>query len=183
MMHRFRIGAFARMAILLVMASLGWTRGVCAQEAGNGAKSGSAAAKGEAKVAPAAQAHSAADDNTFALTKEYAVVNVARPILMEKVDLAKDGFIREWYRVEWRTGDPFYLFVIRPRGVEKPPVILYLPSFPQDMEIYQKNEWDEAAVRGGYAVVGFVGNVTGHRTRYRKLVRQRDAGSAHQHHA
>jgi hypothetical protein len=172
MMHRWGIRAFAGMAIFMVLVSLALPRGLRAQEAANGAKSGGSAApaaKGEANVTTAAQAHSAADDNTFALVKEYAVVNAVRPILMEKVDLAKDGFTREWYRVEWRTGDPFYLFVIRPRGVEKPPVILYLPSFPQDMELFQKNEWDEAAVRGGYAVVGFIGNVTGHRTRYRVL--------------
>lgn len=103
------------------------------------------------------------------LTREYTTVKYARPILGEKVVMPKNSFIREWYRAEWRTGDPFYFYVIRPKNVEKPPVILYLVSFPDDTELFTNNEWCDLVVRGGYATVGFVGAVTGHRTRYRLL--------------
>jgi hypothetical protein len=91
------------------------------------------------------------------------------PKLLEKAEIPNTSFIRETLRAEWRAGDPFYIYVIRPKGVAKPPVILYLPSFPDDTDLFLKNGWCELAVRGGYAVVGFVGNVTGHRTRYRLL--------------
>jgi len=51
--------------------------------------------------------------------------------------------------------------------VERAPVILYLYSFPEDTGQFKDNFWCETAVSGGYAAVGFVGAVTGHRTRYR----------------
>jgi hypothetical protein len=77
------------------------------------------------------------------------------------------GFIRERYFVNWRPKDPFDLYVIRPKGVMKPPVILTLYSYPDDTDNFKTNAWCEAAVSKGYAVVGFVGAVTGHRIRYR----------------
>ena len=77
------------------------------------------------------------------------------------------GFVRERYFVNWRPSDPFDLYVIRPKGVFKTPVILTLYSFPDDTENFKNNAWCEAAVKNGYAVVGFVSAVTGHRNRYR----------------
>lgn len=77
------------------------------------------------------------------------------------------GFIRQRYFVNWRPKDPFDLYVIRPKGVMKPPVILTLYSYPDDTDNYKNNAWCEEAVSKGYAVVGFVGAVTGHRNRYR----------------
>jgi hypothetical protein len=59
--------------------------------------------------------------------------------------------------------------VIRPKGVAKTPVMLYLPSFPDDTELFTNNQWCDLAVRGGYTTVGLVGAVTGHRTRYRLM--------------
>jgi hypothetical protein len=109
------------------------------------------------------------NQNIVILTREHAAMTPERPQVVEKVEMPNASFNREWYRVEWRTGDPFYLFVIRPKGDAKTPVILYLPSFPDDIDLFQKNSWCDLAVRGGYTVVGFVGNVTAHRTRYRVL--------------
>jgi hypothetical protein len=103
------------------------------------------------------------------LTLEHTTMTGTRPAVVEKVEMPNASFVREWYRVEWRTGDPFYLFVIRPKGTAKTPVILYLPSFPDDTDLFKNNSWCDLAVRGGYTVVGFVGNVTAHRTRYRVL--------------
>ena len=52
---------------------------------------------------------------------------VAQPLVPgDKVDLPRNSFIRELYQVQWRPGDPIDLYVIRPRGVTKPPVVLYL---------------------------------------------------------
>jgi len=79
----------------------------------------------------------------------------------------KTSFIRERFYVNWRPKDPFDLYVIRPKGVMKPPVIVTLYSYPDDTENFKSNEWCEAAVSRGYAVVGFVSAATGHRVLYR----------------
>src|SRR5215470_14312644 len=89
------------------------------------------------------------------------------PQLAARDQVPNTGFIRERYFVNWRPKDPFDLYVIRPKGVQKPPVILTLYSFPDDTENFKNNAWCEAAVNNGYAVVGFVSVATGHRTRYR----------------
>ena len=41
-------------------------------------------------------------------------------------------FIRQRFQLQWRPDDRLDLYIVRPRGVAKPPVILYLYSFPQD---------------------------------------------------
>lgn len=94
-------------------------------------------------------------------------LQMKQPVLSEKDDTPGTGFIRERYQVTWRQKDPFDLYVIRPRGSARSPVILYLYSFPEDTDQFKNNLWCETAVSGGYAAVGFVGAVTGHRTRYR----------------
>jgi hypothetical protein len=101
------------------------------------------------------------------LTLEKSSLRMERLVLAETDDIPNTGFIRERYQVAWRPKDPFDLYVIRPRGVKKAPVIMYLYSFPEDTEQFKNNLWCETAVAGGYAAVGFVGAVTGHRTRYR----------------
>ena|SRR5215471_5515804 len=107
--------------------------------------------------------------DTAVLLREVAAVKIERPMLVEKAEVPKASFLREYYRVQWRAKDPFDLYVIRPKGAAKTPVILFLPSYPDDTELFKNNKWCDLAVRGGYTVVGFVGAVTGHRTRYRLL--------------
>src|SRR5215475_740821 len=89
------------------------------------------------------------------------------PQLAERDQIPGTGFTRERYFVNWRPADPFDLYVILPKGVMKPPVILALYSYPDDTENYKNNAWCEAAVSKGYAVVGFVAAITGHRNRFR----------------
>ena len=101
------------------------------------------------------------------LTLENSTLRMQPPVLADRGDFGSHGFIRERYMVNWRPVDPFDLYVIRPKGVEKPPVILYLYSFPDDTDAFKSDAWCERAVSGGYAAVGFVSALTGHRTRYR----------------
>ncbi|GAC1635117.1 MAG: hypothetical protein NVS9B14_11950 [Candidatus Acidiferrum sp.] len=89
------------------------------------------------------------------------------PQLAETDQIPGTGFIRQRYFVNWRPKDPFDLYVIRPKSVLKPPVILTLYSYPDDTENFKNNAWCEAAVSQGYAVVGLVSAVTGHRNRFR----------------
>jgi len=87
----------------------------------------------------------------------------AVPILGEKDEVPTTSFIRERYQMLWRPGDPLDVYVVRPRGVAKPPVILYLYSFPQDTDRFKNDRWCETVTSNGFAAVGFVSELTGHR--------------------
>jgi hypothetical protein len=66
-------------------------------------------------------------------------------------------------QVQWRWGDPLDLYVIKPKGVSKPPVILYLNSFPADTDRFKTEAFQNGAVQDGFAAVGFVSALTGPR--------------------
>jgi len=133
--------------------------GICGQE-------NSGAAKKAARSGAAAKPRSTQEDWTK-LSVQGTSLRMKQPELAQKDDIPNTRFIRERYQAQWRSKDPFDLYVIRPRGVERAPVILYLYSFPEDTEQFKNDFWCDTAVSGGYAAVGFVGAVTGHRARYR----------------
>ncbi|MGA2813900.1 MAG: alpha/beta hydrolase [Candidatus Acidiferrum sp.] len=85
------------------------------------------------------------------------------PLLGETDDLKDSDFVRQLYQVSWRPGDNIDLYVIRPRNVKKPPVILYLYDFPQDTDRFKNKRWCDMVTHGGYAAVGFVSALTGQR--------------------
>jgi pimeloyl-ACP methyl ester carboxylesterase len=72
-------------------------------------------------------------------------------------------FTRELIQVHWRFGDPIDLWVMKPAGVEKPPVVLYLYGYPSDTDRFRDDRYCQRITRGGYAAVGFVSALTGHR--------------------
>jgi hypothetical protein len=100
---------------------------------------------------------------------DRSTLRMIPPKFVAQEDLPEKSFIREHYEVTWRPKDPFDLYVIRPRGVAKPRAILYLYSFPDDTELFKDDHWCESVTSGGYAAVGFVSAVTGHRIRFRLL--------------
>jgi hypothetical protein len=65
--------------------------------------------------------------------------------------------------LQWRWGDPLDVYLIRPNGVEKPPVILNLYGYPADLDPYKNEMFQQALIKGGFAAVGFVSALTGHR--------------------
>src|SRR5271165_5682765 len=69
----------------------------------------------------------------------------------------------ELLQVQWRSGDPIDLYVMKPRGVKKPPVILYLYGYPTDTDIFKRDAYQELVTKDGFAAVGFVSALTGHR--------------------
>ncbi len=69
----------------------------------------------------------------------------------------------ELLQVQWRPADPIDLYVMKPKGVKKPPVILYLNGYPTDTEIFRRADYQELVTRDGCAAVGFVSALTGHR--------------------
>jgi len=83
------------------------------------------------------------------------------PLLGEKYDHPQ--FTRELLQVKWRQGDPIDLYVIRPKGVAHPPAILYLYSYPSETEVFRGDAYCANVTKGGFAAVGFVSALTGHR--------------------
>ena len=78
-------------------------------------------------------------------------------------------FVRELVRLEWRTGDPIDLWIMRPKLPGKVPVVLYLYGYPSDSDQFHDNGWGKRATADGFAAVGFVSALTGERYRYRPM--------------
>jgi len=72
-------------------------------------------------------------------------------------------YTMELLRVQWRAGDPIDLYVMKPKGIKKPPVILYLYGYPTDTDIFKNDDFEQLVTKNGVAAVGFVSALTGHR--------------------
>lgn len=101
------------------------------------------------------------DEALEALSLDSENLHAQQPLLSQK-DKAP-GFTREILQVEWRTGDRIYLYVMLPEGVEKPPVVLYLYSYPSETDRFRDDAFCGRLTRGGVAAVGFVSALTGQR--------------------
>jgi len=75
----------------------------------------------------------------------------------------KPQYTVELLRLQWRWGDPIDLYVMKPKGVKKPPVILYLYDYPTDTDIFMRDDYQDLVTKNGVAAVGFVSALTGHR--------------------
>ena len=73
------------------------------------------------------------------------------------------GYTVELLQVQWRFGDPLDLYVMKPKGISKPPVILYLYGYPADTDRFKDENFQKAVTKDGFAAVGFVSALTGHR--------------------
>jgi len=72
----------------------------------------------------------------------------------------KGDFTEELLRLEWRHGDVIDLYVLRPKGVEKPPAILYLYDYLNDYDRFRDDGWGKRVTKGGFAAVGFISAVS-----------------------
>ena len=73
------------------------------------------------------------------------------------------GYTVELLQVQWRFGDPIDLYVMKPKGISNPPVILYLYGYPADTDRFKSEDFQNAVIKDGFAAVGFVSALTGHR--------------------
>jgi hypothetical protein len=73
------------------------------------------------------------------------------------------GYTVELDEVQWRWGDPLDLYIVKPKSVKKPPVIVYLYGYPTDTDTFRNEAWQRAVTKDGFAAVGFVTALTGHR--------------------
>src|SRR5580692_7084494 len=58
---------------------------------------------------------------------------------------------------------PIELYVMKPKGVRKPPVVLYLYGYPADTDRFKNEDFQKTVTKDGFAAVGFVTALTGHR--------------------
>ncbi|AXC09548.1 hypothetical protein ACPOL_0163 [Acidisarcina polymorpha] len=72
-------------------------------------------------------------------------------------------FTRELLRVQWRSGDPIDLYIVRPAGVAKPPVIVYLYGYPGEAVRFLNSSLCKTVTRNGFAAVSFSSMLTGQR--------------------
>jgi hypothetical protein len=72
-------------------------------------------------------------------------------------------FSRQMIQVHWRSGDPIDLYVIRPKGAEKPAAVLYLYSYPSETDRFKDEAYCRRITSGGVAAIGFVSALTGPR--------------------
>ena len=85
----------------------------------------------------------------------------AQPLIGYRNDYP--GYTVELLQVQWRFGDPLDLYVMKPKGVKKPPVILYLYGYPSDTDRFKDESFQSTVTKDGFAAVGFVSALTGHR--------------------
>jgi hypothetical protein len=87
---------------------------------------------------------------------------VPEPALEAETDEG-NGFTRTLVQMKWRPGDPLDVYVILPKGVKNPPAVLYLYGYKDDTNRFKDNRWCERVTSGGFAAVGFVSALSGHR--------------------
>jgi len=73
------------------------------------------------------------------------------------------GYTVELTQVQWRWGDPLDLYIMKPKGVKKPPVILYLYGYPAGTPRFKDESFQASVTKDGFAAVGFVSALTGQR--------------------
>jgi hypothetical protein len=101
------------------------------------------------------------------ISLSHSELRAEPPLLGEKDD--QPHFTRELIQVKWRQGDPIDLYVIKPKGATKPPVVLYLYSYPTETDRFRDNRYCARITSGGFAAIGFVSALTGHRYRNRPM--------------
>jgi len=120
-----------------------------------------------ANATPPAPLHGRTVEDWSSLSLSGSELVPQTPTFGGKDDLP--GFTRELIQVKWRMGDPIDLYIIRPKYVPKPRVILYLYSYPSETERFRDNEYCARVTSGGVAAVGFVSALTGHRYAMRPM--------------
>jgi hypothetical protein len=79
------------------------------------------------------------------------------------------GFVRELVMLQWRPKDSIELWISRPKGAKKTPVILYLYSYTDSIDRFHDDGWCKRATADGFAAVGFVPALTDQRYKGRPM--------------
>jgi hypothetical protein len=97
--------------------------------------------------------HTVEDWSVISLDKSELKMSPPTPGEIDK----ERTYTRERWQVQWRDMDPIDLYIVKPVGVEKPPVIFYLYSSEvASKRPYINDGWCQRATAGGFAAIGFV---------------------------
>lgn len=97
--------------------------------------------------------HTVEDWSVLTLDKSELTMRVPN---LGEIDQEKT-YTRERWQVQWRDMDPIDLYIVRPKGVEKPPVIFYLYSFEvASKRPFINDGWCQRVTADGFAAIGFV---------------------------
>ncbi|HXM60275.1 MAG TPA: hypothetical protein VN950_05420 [Terriglobales bacterium] len=135
--------------LLFITPRVGWAQRLGSNLAGSN-QSGSVAARSIGNLE---------DWSSLSLANSELVPE--QPLLGEKDDNLQ--FTRELLQLKWRQGDPIDLYVIRPKNVAKPAAVLYLYSYPSETDVFRNDAYCAKVTKDGFAAVGFVSALTGHR--------------------
>ncbi len=114
-------------------------------------------AAGASSAAPSSISPSSShteDWTTIYLTKSQLPLQSPGAMPLAKADMP-GGCTRELLRLQWRPNDPIDLYVIRPAGAKKFPVVVFLYNYTSDNAVFRETRWCERAVQNGFAIAGF----------------------------
>lgn len=78
-------------------------------------------------------------------------------------------YTRHLVRLAWRPFDPIDVYIVKPKNVDHPPVVLCLYGYPSETARFQDDSYCRSVTRYGCAAVGFVSALTGSRYRFRPM--------------
>lgn len=114
------------------------------------------------------------EDATGPLPERYDVLAVDKTqFLKTEVEIGETAtypaYTEELLRVKWRQHDPIDVSIVKPPGIAKPPVVIFLYGYGTDPEKFLNRQFCATLASKGFAAVGFQTALTGPRYHDRPL--------------
>lgn len=111
---------------------------------------------------------------TEPLPERYDVLTVERTQFMKAVvemgqTATYPAYIEELLRVTWRQNDPIDVSIVKPIGITRPPVVIFLYGYGSDPDKFLNPQFCVTLAKKGFASVGFQTALTGPRYHDRPL--------------
>lgn len=105
-------------------------------------------------------------ENLYSLKKDERL-RPSKPLVIQTD--TRPTFTREIISMQWRPLDPITFFVIKPKNVRRPSVVLYCYTFPQSSKRFMDDEYCARITASGAAAIGFESALTADRYRNRPM--------------
>ena len=115
-----------------------------------------------------APAPPAEKENWASLGDVKTGLSPAPPVVLQRAEIG-DGIVRELVMLQWRPVDSIEVWISRPKGAQKTPVILYLYGHADPIDRFHEDGWCKRATADGFAAVGFVPALTDLRIKGRPM--------------
>ena len=171
----YRISRVAVAALALAAAGALWAQDATAGKPVPPTPDHGSASNGQADKPKAAGNISSTDltpkifENWDTPSLEGSALKALPAVPLGGVDTVDGVYTHEVERLQWRPGDAVDVYVVKPVGVENPPVVLYLYSFPFETDRFLDHAFCKFLVRNGVAAVLFPSALTGPRYNSRPM--------------